>query len=137
LDIKVDFDPGSLLNITSILSRPWGLEHMVGFRLTPTQAESILERVTTNGFLVREYDVYPIHLAFAKHTSERLIDLKVEWDTQDHLRRTTVVSRAEGFEDLHNVPSELAIPVSYNLPDSPSLTPTNPMLLQVDWNRSW
>jgi len=137
LDIKVDFDPGSLLNISTIISRPWGFEHMVDFRLSPTQAESILDRVTTNGFLDRDDTVYPTHQAFATYTSERLIDFKIEWDIQAHLRVTTIISRAHGFEDPYNVPSELDIQVTYNLPDPIPLPPPNPMLLQVDWNRSW
>jgi len=136
LDIKVDFDPGSLLNITSIISRPWGFENLVGFRLSPTQAESILDRVTSNGFLDRECNIYPIHIAFQKHTSERLIDFKIEWDMHEHLRHTIIISRAQGFEDLYDVPLELHIPVTYNLPDPIPLSPTNPMILQVDWNRS-
>jgi len=136
LDVKVDFDPASLLNITTILSRPWSLERRLGFRLPQSQAESVLPLVTSSGFNATEYRVYPILEAFIHHTSECPIDMKIEWDMTEHLRRTTIISRAEGFEVQYNVPPEFISYASYYLPDPIPLHPSNSMVIQLNWIRS-
>lgn len=134
LDFKVDFDPASLLNVTTVLSRPWGFEHRVGFRLPTTQADSPLDLITNVGFIETEHQVYPILESFIKHTSECLIDMKNQMGLD---RRTTIISRAHGFEEHYNVPSSLINLASYHLPDTIPTDPVNTMFVQLDWTRTF
>jgi len=135
IDVKLDFDPASLANITTILSRPWGLERLLGFRFPLSQADSVLPLVTSSGFHVTTRRVYPILEAFINYTSESPIDMKIEWDLTEHLRRTTIISRAEGFEVRYNVPPDLISYASYHLPDPIPSHPTNTMVTQLNWIR--
>lgn len=136
LDFKVDIDTDSLLNITTVTSRPWGIERRFGFRLHTTQAESLLDLITEAGFVETEYQVYPILESFLRHTSERIIDMRIEWDLSAHLRRTTIISRAHGFEAAYNLPASIDAHATYHLPDPIRCDPVNNMIVQQDWIRN-
>jgi len=136
LDFKVDLDTDSLLNITTVFSRPWGFERRFGFRLPTTQADSLLDLISNVGFVETEFQVYPIHESFSRHTSERTIDMRIEWDLSEHLRRTTIIPRAHGFEAEHNLPSSIDTLVTYHLPDPIRSDFVNNMIVQHDWMRN-
>lgn len=136
LDFKVDLDTDSLLNITTVLSRPWGFERRFGFRLLTTQADSLLALISNVGFIETEFQVHPIHESFRRYSSERIIDVRIEWDLSEHLRRTTIISRAHGFEAEHDLPATITTPVTYHLPDPVRSEVTHNIIVQQDWMRN-